>query len=168
MINLYFYLTGSITVFFAFLSWYYAKNIKSLKVNINSLTKEKEKLISENKDLKAFKERRKSKQRKAFLVWSDIYELNKPSVKWSVTFYLKEVSTSDSNPNLVQFEVESFFSNRDNETLGLQDYTEFFMKKSNGGWIDTKNFNFNQKFDWIVAESKDAIREDKLDELGIN
>lgn len=169
MNNIYFYITGLLTAFFAFLSWYYAKNIKTLKNNILGLNKEKDELIRENSDLKSFKERRKSKQRKAVFIWDGWHKEKDPSYKWKVTFNLKEVARSESNPNLYQFEVESIISGNDrgNDTWGLKQYSECFIREMNGGWMDVSRFNNNKKFHWVITESKEVLRDDKLEELGI-
>jgi hypothetical protein len=167
MSNIYFYIAGLATSFFAFLAWYYAMSIKTHKLTIDTLTKEKYNLIKENADLRLFKEKRKSKQRRGVLTWSGWHKTKDPSNKWTITLNLKEVAKSESDPNLYQFEVESVFSPEPKDQWNYDEYNNYFLRQHSNGWLNITRLASNQHFHWVINETKEDLRDDKLEQLGI-
>lgn len=95
--------------------------------------------------------------------WDGWHKKNDPTKTWSVTLELREVALSEDESKS-KFEVISAFSeNMDNDTWATKEYTEYFMKKTGGGWLDTKKNN--NELTWITTVSKSESRQRKIDEI---
>lgn len=105
-----------------------------------------------------------SDKRLATLTWGGWHKENEPKVTWSVTFELREVALSEDESKS-KFEVLSIVSeNMKNESWGLQEYGDYFYKKTGGGWLDTRNPGFNKmKLTWVTTVSKAEARQRKID-----
>lgn len=170
MINLYFYLTGALTAFLGALLWIKSNKISGLKQKIKNLEKNINDLSEENNSLKAFKQKRTSKERKAVIIWDGWHKEKDPSYKWPVTFDLTVIASSESNPNLYQFWVDSIVNaNKNPDSWGLKEYGDYFYRETNGGWMDISKISTYGKiqFTWVLINTKEDIRDDKLEQLGI-
>lgn len=107
-----------------------------------------------------------SDKRLATLEWSGWHNINDPKITWSVTFELREIALSEDESRS-KFEVISTVSeNIKNETWGTQEYTDYFIKRTGGGWLDTKKIPFSKmKLTWITTVSKSEARQKKIDEI---
>jgi hypothetical protein len=155
---LYFYLTGILTSLFAVLYFYTLSKLKRKDKEYNNL-------LDENKSLKIFKDKRK--QRMAVFSWPGWHNTKNPQHTWSVTFNLKEIARSENDPNMYQFEVISVISAEKKDTWGLKEYRDYFNREGiGGGWINLRNLG-TCKFHWVTTDTKENLRDDKLEELGI-
>ena len=80
----------------------------------------------------------------------------------SGTFELREIALSEDETRS-KFEVLSVVSeNMKNDSWGTQEYGDYFLKKTGGGWLDTKNLNFkSMKLTWVTTISKAEARQKK-------
>jgi hypothetical protein len=159
---LYFYLTGILTSLFAVLYFYTLSKLKTKNKKYSNL-------LAENKSLKTFKDRRLSKQRLAVFKWPGWHAIKNPQHTWSVTFNLKEIARSETDPDMYQFEVISVISADKQDTWGLEEYRDYFNREGlGGGWINLRDAGTNGKsFHWVTTDTKENLRDDKLEELGI-
>lgn len=131
---------------------------------INSLTSE---VVGLNNQITLLVEKvNKQKLRLATLEWDGWHKQGATKVTWSVTFELREIALSEDESRS-KFEVISTVSeNIKNDSWGTQEYTDYFIKKTGGGWLDTKNLPFvNMKLTWITTVSKSEARQKKIDEI---
>lgn len=148
-----FYILGLLTSFFLIGMIYYRSKYKSLLDSIPSgiLSKYTK---SESK---------KVEKRIAFYKstgWQNL--VNGPN--WDVDYELELVDES-SDKSKGKFSIINVFSKQSNKVSesDLQTYREHFMKHSNGGWITYDN----DRLTWVKKETQQEVREDKLNELGI-
>ena len=107
-----------------------------------------------------------SDKRLATLEWGGWHKQGDTKVTWSVTFELREIALSEDESRY-KFEVLSVVSeNMKNDSWGTQEYTDYFIKRTGGGWLDTKNLPFgNMILTWITTVSKSEARQKKIDEI---
>jgi len=154
------YIAGLIAgILSVLLVYYYNKYTEVLEEN-SSLTKE-------NNSLSTKLLRKKRYDRKASLVWDDWHIKDNTNYKWSVTLYMNVIALSETNPNLYHFEIESIYSQNPNDPWSVKEYSDYFKKETNGGWFDISTINSKYKFNWITNQSKEEIRDSKLEELGL-
>lgn len=129
------------------------KNIyQSLETNYKNLLKEK----TERESLKRLAKYKTTG-------WHFTSETNDPNKKtWDVFFELKEVALSVDEKES-KFEVISVTSMGEKDTWSKEDYTNWFLKKTGGGWIQNNSPNL----EWITTMSKSEARDLKLKDLGI-
>jgi hypothetical protein len=131
---------------------------------INSLTSE---VVGLNNQITLLVEKvNKQNKRLATLEWDGWHKQGATKVTWSVTFELREIALSEDESRS-KFEVLSVVSESiKNDSWGTQEYTDYFIKKTGGGWLDTKNLPFvNMKLTWITTVSKSEARQKKIDEI---
>jgi hypothetical protein len=104
-----------------------------------------------------------SKKRLATLEWDSWYNSAKPNETWSVTFELREIALSEDETKS-KFEVISVHSENMKDGWKDKEYTDFFMKKTGGGWLDTTDLN-GLKLTWITTTSKAEAREEKISQI---
>ena len=107
-----------------------------------------------------------SDKRLATLEWGGWHKQGDTKVTWSVTFELREIALSEDESRS-KFEVLSAGSeNMKNDSWGTQEYTDYFIKRTGGGWLDTKNLPFGiMILTWITTVSKSEARQKKIDEI---
>lgn len=164
-----FYVLGFITAVYFIRSTSFKAKYKELLKEKDSKNETIVKLTEKVKSLAKYKEERESKKRRARLVttgWHHSSESSNPNKKtWDVVFELKEVAVSVDEESKSKFDVIDVFSkNTDgDDAWGSKNYIDWFMKSKGGGWIKTDGKNF----EWVTNLSKTEIRDDKLDQLGI-
>lgn len=137
---------------------------------IDSLNSKIDKLNSQVTDLVEKINKQKltieSDKRLATLQWGGWHKQNEPGKTWSVTFELREIALSEDETRS-KFEVLSAVSeNTKNDSWGTKEYGDYFLKKTGGGWLDTKNLNFrSMKLTWVTTISKAEARQKKIDEI---
>jgi hypothetical protein len=124
----------------------------SLKEQIKELTKE-----IGNKD-------NTSDKRLATIIWSGWYKNDNPQKKWDVTLEVREIALSQDESQS-KFEVISAISHSNNDSWGTKEYGEHFLKRTGGGWINTKNPENKMTITWITTISKSEARQKKIDQL---
>ena len=139
------------------------ETIETLKTEVSTLTSQVTGLVEKIKKQKLSIE---SDKRLATLQWGGWHKENEPGKTWSVTFELREIALSEDETRS-KFEVLSVVSeNMKNDSWGTQEYGDYFLKKTGGGWLDTKNLNFkSMKLTWVTTISKAEARQKKIDEI---
>jgi hypothetical protein len=170
MIYFIIYISGIITTL-SLIGFFYQFNkstdkdkvIDSLKTKVSTLTGQVTGLVEKINKQKLSIE---SDKRIATLTWGGWHKADEPNKTWSVTFELREIALSEDETRS-KFEVLSAVSeNMKNDSWGTQEYGDYFIKKTGGGWLDTKNPQFNSmKLTWVTTISKSEARQKKIDEL---
>ena len=136
------------------------ETIETLKTEVSTLTSQVTGLVEKIKKQKLSIE---SDKRLATLEWGGWHKQIEPNKTWSVTFELREIALSEDETRS-KFEVISAVSeNMKNDSWGTQEYGDYFIKKTGGGWLDTKNPAFrNMKLTWVTTISKPKLDRKKL------
>lgn len=170
MLYILLYFSGIITTI-SLIGFLYQKNQSNHKDGlIDSLNSKIDKLNSQVTGLVEKINKQKltieSDKRLATLQWGGWHKQDEPNETWSVTFELREIALSEDETRS-KFEVISAVSeNMKNDSWGTQEYGDYFLKKTGGGWLDTKNPNFrNMKLTWVTTISKSEARQKKIDEI---
>lgn len=139
------------------------KTIETLKTKVSTLTDQVTGLVEKINKQKLSIE---SDKRIATLTWGGWHKVDEPNKTWSVTLELREIALSEDETRS-KFEVLSAVSeNMKNDSWGTQEYGDYFIKKTGGGWLDTKNPQFKtMKLTWVTTISKSEARQKKIDEL---
>lgn len=102
--------------------------------------------------------------RRALLEWDGWHTENNLSKTWKTSFELREVGLSEDETKS-KFEVISVTSENMKDKSSKTEYEKFFLKKTGGGWVDTKNPGNQMKLTWITEQSKSQQREIKLNQI---
>ena len=106
-----------------------------------------------------------SDKRLATLEWGGWHKQDEPNKKWEVTFELREIALSEDETRS-KFEVLSAVSENINDSWGTKEYGDYFLKRTGGGWLNTKTPEFSSmRLTWITTISKSEARQKKIDEL---
>ena len=159
---IYFWMSGLLTgvaTMIAFIKQ--SKYKKQLTIN-NKILDVNKKLNSKLEDLSFKLTSKTTKERFADYMWQGWYPTAKPTEKYAVIFHLKQIAKSEEKPNLFKFEVVSVLSQQKNDAWGLKEYSDYFYKNY-GGWLDVSKLG--KDFNWIVTQTKQEIRDDKINEI---
>lgn len=129
----------------------------------------KKELLIESLNSKIDKLKQKSSisdKRLATLEWGGWHKKREPNKTWSATFELREIALSEDESRS-KFEVISVVSeNMEDDSWGTPEYGAYFLKKTGGGWLDTKYPPFgNMKLTWVTTVSKSEARQRKINEI---
>jgi hypothetical protein len=102
----------------------------------------------------------KPEKRTATYIWDGWHYSDNPSKKWSVNFELREVAISEDETKS-KFEVISVYSEELNDKWTIKEYSDYFMKKKGGGWLDTNS----SELTWIKTTSRSEERNKKIEEI---
>ena len=141
---------------------YYRNKSINLTSQLQLVTNQLSELITEKKE----KESTKRLARFTTKGWHKVKDENDPNKKtWNVVFELREIAVS-LDETKSKFEIMSITSEEMGSKLtqwGDKEYTEWFEKKTGGGWLPVDN----KDLEWITTMSKSEQRDLKLKSLGI-
>lgn len=162
----YFYITGLISgiSFAGFIGMWIA--YRSTKKKLDGKDKTIKAFQEENQKFKEDNDKRIARYKTEG--WHKISEKNdKNRYEWNVYFDLKKVSTSEDRKKS-KFEVISITSGNTKEaedcspgTAYFEFYKDWFLKQTGEGWLS------NSLVEWVIDLPKEAMREIKLRDLGI-
>jgi hypothetical protein len=141
---------------------YYRNKSISLSGQLKLATNQLTELVNEKKE----KESTKRLARFTTKGWHNTKDKDDPNKKtWNVIFELREIAVS-LDETKSKFEIISITSEEMGSKLvqwGDKEYTEWFEKKTGGGWLSADN----KELEWITTMSKSEQRDLKLKTLGI-
>jgi hypothetical protein len=137
-----------------------------LKTKYNQLNSSSKKIIQENKSFKEDNDKRIARYKTTG--WYKNSEKDDPNkYTWDVYIDLRKVSTSD-NRKKSKFEVISITSGNVKDIQDCSEgsfyfefYKDHFLKKTGDGWLS------NSDVEWVIDLPKEALRDKKLKDLGI-
>lgn len=152
---IYFWIAGLLTGVFGMVAITKHQMYKKL-LNINK------KLNHKLEDTSTKLAKKTTKERFADYMWQGWFPSTKPTEKYAVLFHLKQIGKSEEKPNYFKFEVISVLSQQKNDAWGLKEYSDYFYKNY-GGWLDVSKLG--KDFNWIVTQSKQEIRDERINEI---